>query len=170
MPGRKLTPGEARAWKAVTKRIRPRAESFDPDLETLESGPESTRTPRIRAIVPPESVNGTPSKRPARPADRGREKRVKRGQASIHGRLDLHGHTQASGQAALLDFVIRQRFDGARCVLIITGKGRSGEGILRRRFLDWLDSPQASEHVSGYAQAHQKHGGEGAFYVFLRRL
>ncbi|MEL6664227.1 MAG: Smr/MutS family protein [Pseudomonadota bacterium] len=53
---------------------------------------------------------------------------------------------------------------------MITGKGRGGEGVLRRNFLEWLSSGRASPHVSGYAPAHARHGGGGAFYVFLRRL
>ena len=49
------------------------------------------------------------------------------------------------------------------------GKGREGQGVLRRNFLLWLESPGARRLVSGYAESHPKHGGAGAFYVFLRR-
>lgn len=70
---------------------------------------------------------------------------------------------------ALLAFVAFQRTQGARCVLVITGKGKAGEGVIRKRFLDWLNAPDVRAHVSSYAQAHQKHGGAGAFYVFLKR-
>ena len=56
----------------------------------------------------------------------------------------------------------------ARCVLVITGKGKGGEGVLRRNFLRWLEMPAARVLVSGYSEAHARHGGSGAWYVFLR--
>jgi len=175
MWGRKLTPADQRAWRAVTRRgVRPRAEPFELDREFNEliqpSAAPQKRGGRVMKLPAPLAPFEEENLRPARPADRGREKRIRRGQAPIHARLDLHGHTQASAQSTLLDFVIRERHSGARCVLVITGKGRSGEGVIRQRFRDWLESPQARQHVSGFATAHQKHGGEGAFYVFLRRL
>ena len=54
-------------------------------------------------------------------------------------------------------------------MLVITGKGKEGQGVLRRNFLLWLESPGARRLVSGYAESHPKHGGAGAFYVFLRK-
>jgi DNA-nicking Smr family endonuclease len=94
---------------------------------------------------------------------------ARRGQLDVTARFDLHGHTQASAGRALPLFFARATADGARCVLVITGKGRSGEGVLKRNFLDWLATPEARQIVSGYAEAHARHGGAGAFYVFLRK-
>lgn len=174
MADRKLTPGEKRAWHAVTRRGVKRAPEVEEpalDFESVFKTADSSRSQtRVMKLPAPMRSPGEEKPRAARPADRGREKRIRRGQAPIHARLDLHGHTQSSGHAALMSFVFQQRHAGARCVLVITGKGRSGEGVLRRRFVDWLESAAARQHVSGFAVAHQKHGGEGAFYVFLRRL
>jgi DNA-nicking Smr family endonuclease len=103
------------------------------------------------------------------PADRSGEKKVRRGQSEVHAILDLHGHTQVSATRELSAFLQRERSRGARCVLVITGKGRGGEGVLRRRFVEWLETPSTRHSVSGYAPAHPRHGGEGAFYLFLRR-
>jgi DNA-nicking Smr family endonuclease len=175
MSGRKLTPAEQRAWRAVTRRgVKPQAEPFEPELDfdalMHPRAVPQKRGGKVMKLPSPLAPFEDEQPRPSRPADRGREKRIRRGQAPIHARLDLHGHTQASAQSTLLDFVIRERHAGARCVLVITGKGRSGEGVIRQRFRDWLESPLARQHVSGFATAHQKHGGDGAFYVFLRRL
>ena len=74
-----------------------------------------------------------------------------------------------SAEAMLGRFLQRSRAEGARCVLVITGTGRGGEGVLRRNFLDWVQGPSASHLVSGYSEAHARHGGSGAFYLFLRR-
>ena len=175
MSGRKLTPTDKRAWHAVTRRgvtRYPEADEADTDFENAMKSAESSeiRNRVMKLSSPMRLPKDTGHLKAPRPADRGREKRIRRGQAPINARLDLHGHTQTSGLSALMGFVTQQRHSGARCVLVITGKGRSGEGVLRRRFIDWLETPAARQHVSGFAVAHQKHGGEGAFYVFLRRL
>jgi DNA-nicking Smr family endonuclease len=97
------------------------------------------------------------------------EKRVRRGRLEIDGRLDLHGLTQDEARAALSGFLERLSASGGRCGLVITGKGRSGgEGVLRRRLPEWLGEPGLARLVSGYAPAHARHGGDGAWYLFIR--
>jgi DNA-nicking Smr family endonuclease len=39
---------------------------------------------------------------------------------------------------------------------------------LRRRFVDWIDSPRIRHLVSGYSLAAPRHGGDGAYYLFFR--
>ena len=53
-------------------------------------------------------------------------------------------------------------------MLVITGKGRLGVGILRARLFDWIADPSLRPFIAGYAQAHPRHGGAGATYIFLR--
>lgn len=163
---RKLSPDEERAWAQVARSIKT-LEPSPPAPQASSSKP----TKRPRRTTPAQQSATQPYTVPtaAQPADRARERRVRRGQLVISATLDLHGHTQASADTALNNFLARQKSKSSRCVLIITGKGRSGEGVIRRNFLHWLRLPQARQLVSGYAQAHQKHGGSGAFYVFLRR-
>ncbi len=83
--------------------------------------------------------------------------------------LDLHGYTQDKAWSLLPSFLRSQQSQGAKCVLIITGKGADGQGVLRQNFLQWLEIPEAAHLVSGYAQAHPRHGGAGAWYVYVRR-
>ncbi|MEM7766734.1 MAG: Smr/MutS family protein [Pseudomonadota bacterium] len=101
--------------------------------------------------------------------DRGEERKVRRGQVPFAARIDLHGHSQSSADAILKRFISHQRQADARCVLVITGKGRDGQSVLKRNFLLWLNSPGGRSAVSGFAEAHPRHGGGGAFYVWLRR-
>ena len=54
-------------------------------------------------------------------------------------------------------------------MLVITGKGAQGDGVLRRHVPDWLASPPIRQHVAGISEAHRRHGGEGALYVALKR-
>jgi DNA-nicking Smr family endonuclease len=101
-------------------------------------------------------------------ADVSTHKRVRRGQTEIDARLDLHGHTQDTARAELASFLARERAAGSRCVLVITGKGRQGAGVLRARFLDWIAGPDIRPLLAGYSRAHARHGGDGAFYVLLK--
>lgn len=174
MKGRRLSEEETRAWAkvaATVKRIGPQEASLPDFQAALEAGEAELRAPkttRKSAPTPPASEPPAP-KTPVPPANRAGEKRVRRGKLDIAATFDLHGHTQLSAARALPAFLMAQQTDGARCVLVITGKGREGQGVLRRNFLIWLESPEARALVSGYAESHPKHGGSGAFYVFLRR-
>ena len=91
----------------------------------------------------------------------------------IERTLDLHGMTQVEAHRALLRFMASAADDGARLVLVVTGKGRAtapdARGVLRTRFLDWIEEPPLSGEIARVAPAKQKDGGAGAFYVFLKR-
>jgi DNA-nicking Smr family endonuclease len=69
----------------------------------------------------------------------------------------------------LATFIASARRRDARTVLVITGTGRTGEGVLRKRLPGWLEQGELKPLISGFAQAHRAHGGMGAFYVFLKR-
>lgn len=94
---------------------------------------------------------------------------MRRGRVEIGGTLDLHGHTQASARTALMRFLLAAGRRGARTVIVVTGVGRTGEGVLKKRLPEWLAEKEFRGLVSGFATAHRMHGGRGAFYVFLRR-
>jgi DNA-nicking Smr family endonuclease len=95
--------------------------------------------------------------------------RLARGREALAARIDLHGLTQDAARAALTRFVDRAAADGWRAVLVITGKGVGGDGVLRRRVPDWLAEAPIRAHVAGVSEAHRRHGGEGALYVALKR-
>jgi DNA-nicking Smr family endonuclease len=77
--------------------------------------------------------------------------------------------TQDAARSALTAFVLSGWRQGRRHVLVITGKGALGDGILRRRAPDWLSEPPLRAVVAGLSEAHRRHGGEGALYVALKR-
>jgi len=106
------------------------------------------------------------------PIDRRLKQRLARGQIEIDARLDLHGRTLSEAHAALLRFLHRAQGEGARTVLVITGKGgdlSAGRGVLRRQVPLWLALPELRAHVLAVEEAHAAHGGGGALYVRLRR-
>ncbi len=117
------------------------------------------------------------------------ERHVRRGRREIDGVLDLHGLTQIAAHERLKAYVSMARSQKARCLLIITGKGgdplyrarqslaerfdRSPDraaprGVLRQRFLDWVEAPPLRDQIARVAKAKPADGGEGAFYVFLK--
>jgi len=165
MTGRKLTPDEKKAWQAVKARITPLGQRIGKN-RAAKTQPGSDPSDLASSIgLPKPSVKTVFSV----PQDRQNEKKVRKGRQTFSASLDLHGHTLNSAWAVLPDFLMRQKKSGASCVLVITGKGRQGEGVIRRHFLHWLETNEARRLISGYAQAHIRHGGGGAFYVYLRQ-
>lgn len=89
---------------------------------------------------------------------------------AIERTLDLHGMTQVEAHRAMLRFMASAAADGARLVLVITGKGGArAPGVLKSRFLDWVEAPPLKGEIARVSPAKQKDGGAGAFYVFLKR-
>jgi len=113
--------------------------------------------------------------------DKRSAERLRRGQTAIEARLDLHGHTQADAHRALNAFIAGSYRAGRRCVLVITGKGGPRDdvdsgfmpdrdsGVLRRNLPRWLGEGAVRQMVLRIETARPQHGGEGAYYVLLRR-
>ena len=101
--------------------------------------------------------------------DNASARRLTKGSFEIDERLDLHGKTEVMAHKALLQFVQRASRSGARTLLIITGKGAGGQGVLRRKVPEWLKEYPLKPHILAISQASPKDGGGGALYVRLRR-
>lgn len=104
--------------------------------------------------------------------------RMNRGKLAPEARIDLHGMTLAAAHPALIGFVLRSQAAGRRLILVITGKGRPGPddgpipqrpGVLKHQVPQWLASAPLSPVVLQVTEAHRRHGGSGAYYVYLRR-
>ncbi|MBF0355452.1 MAG: Smr/MutS family protein [Alphaproteobacteria bacterium] len=95
--------------------------------------------------------------------------RLTKGQMAIEGRLDLHGLTEDRAHGALKHFLSMSQSMGRRCVLVITGKGVEGKGVLRTQMPRWLNAPELRPLVLAVSEALPKDGGSGAFYVLLKR-
>jgi len=101
-----------------------------------------------------------------------------KGKMEIEGTIDLHGLTADQAKIKLIAFIDRSYTLGKRLIIVITGKGkhkgydefqRPINGVLRQSLPDWLSGPSVSDKVLQVTQAQPKHGGAGAFYVYLRR-
>ncbi|MEP3345130.1 MAG: Smr/MutS family protein [Litoreibacter sp.] len=104
--------------------------------------------------------------------------RLKQGKLSPEARLDLHGMTLEQAHPMLNRFILDAHAQGKRLVLVITGKGKSRDdfgpiptrlGVLRHQVPQWFHQHPLKPHILQVAQASLKHGGSGAYYVYLRR-
>lgn len=162
---RRLSSEERRLWGRVARTVR-LAPGRRVELEDEVDTPPVGGT--MAAPVAKAAETRKAPRKPSPPEDLSGQRRIRRGQSEIDGRLDLHGHTQDTAHRELVEFILRQSAAGARCVLVITGKGRLGAGVLRSRLGDWISDPGLRPIIAGYARAHPRHGGEGATYIFLR--
>lgn len=99
-----------------------------------------------------------------------------RGKLRPDARIDLHGMTLATAKAELTGFILRAQAAGHRLVLVITGKGKGTDGplpvragALRHEVPYWLHMVPVAGAVLQVVPAHVRHGGGGAYYVYLRR-
>jgi DNA-nicking Smr family endonuclease len=175
---RRLTDDERKLWSGITrsiaplKRRRPLLRQHEP-VRAHGERPAPAAHPRPQA---PLLAHPAPKALPGLGAlDRRQRQRLGRGTEPIDGRIDLHGRTQSEAHAALLGFLRRAQAEGARFVLVITGKGGApgvpgGErGILKRQVPHWLRLPEFRPYAIAAEAAHRAHGGEGALYVRIRR-
>ncbi len=105
--------------------------------------------------------------------------RMKKGRLSPEARIDLHGMTISQAHPVLTQFIMKAAADQKRLVLVITGKGKHRDdggpipvrhGVLRHQVPHWLQTPPLRSLVLQLTEAHLKHGGQGAYYVYLRRM
>lgn len=170
----RLQPEDLRLWAIVAATVKP---------AKGRSIPQAPKPVALHAHPPPAPLKARPKGpapvvRPAPPPappiapaliEPGRRRRIERERDPLAARIDLHGLTHDRARAALEGFLRRAQDEGYRAALVITGKGRSGEGVLKRFAPEWLAGPTLRPIVAGVSDAHRRHGGEGALYVALKK-
>ena len=181
---RGLTEEERAAWlrlaatvKPLDGKPRPRSAPVAP---VSKASPEPQPRPKqVQPALPPSIRPAIAPRRVAQEPglDSHWDRRLKAGQLQPELTLDLHGHNLDAAYDRLMSGVAQARAIGARTILLVTGKPRPVEaadrgakrGAIRAKVLDWL---AASSHHSASAavrRAHQRHGGDGALYIVLKR-
>ena len=145
-----------------------------PRLPLFRLGEKTKATTRIDLTPSPsEALAAAPLQMDAKTHGK-----MTKGKLMPEARLDLHGMTLSEAHPELIRFVLNAQSDGLRLVLVITGKGKRGEdigpipqrmGVLRHQVPHWLRLPPLGQAVLQVAEAHLRHGGSGAYYVYLRR-
>lgn len=161
---RPLTSEDVHIWKRVARTVRP-----------LVSEPQSMSDllgeakPKLGSYVhlppaPKPVLHKTPTDLQTRS-----DKKVRKGKVGIDKKIDLHDLTRDEAFPVLIRKLTRAHNGGARCVLVVTGKGLQGQGVLKMSLPGWLADPRLCQIIGSFAPAHIRHGGSGAFYVFLKR-
>jgi DNA-nicking Smr family endonuclease len=176
---RPLTADEEHLWSLVSRTVRPLRRSKNPVTEGPHRAVRHGTRLGVDRAANPEPHVAIPSQRTPRasalsPILRKERQRLARGGAAIDARIDLHGMTQAEAHNALRRLLRRCQANGAKFVLVITGKGapdasRGERGVLRRQVPMWLALPEFRRYVLGFDVADMGHGGEGALYIRLRK-
>lgn len=165
----------------LKKGSRPRKKSTSAKLPTgskpLEEGGSRTERPQ-----PPQ-----PPARRTVGIDGNTAGRLRRGQLEPQARLDLHGMSERDAHRALVTFVRAARARKLRLLLVVTGKGAGAQrkeeaeaefdlgldmqarGILRSLTPRWLRESALADMIADVREAHRRHGGSGALYVYLRK-
>ena len=193
---RTLRPEEEEIWHAVARTVSPMHRpmpSFPPpepkSVKTETASPLHHAQPRLplfklgeKARIRP-TINLAPSISEGLAAaplqmDSKTHGRMTRGKLAPEARIDLHGLTLAEAHPDLIRFILNAQSAGLRLVLVITGKGKRRDdtgpipqrmGALRHQVPQWLRMAPMGAAVLQVTEAHLKHGGSGAYYVYLRR-
>jgi DNA-nicking Smr family endonuclease len=194
MPRRRsLSPEEAELWRIVARTARPLhshpVHLPEPAAAPPEPAPLAPARPRLPPFALGEKHRG-PERRDLAPTpaqilgqaplrmDAGTHARMTRGKLQPEARIDLHGMTLPEAHPELIRFILNAQSQGLRLVLVITGKGKRRDdtgpiphrmGALRHQVPHWLHLPPLGPVVLQVTEAHLKHGGSGAYYVYLRR-
>ena len=94
----------------------------------------------------------------------------KKGNVFIEDKIDLHGYKLIDANNVLENFINQSIKDGKRLVLVITGKGKEDEGTIKKNILSWLNNKKLRNKILAINSASRRHGGEGAFYILLRKF
>ena len=93
--------------------------------------------------------------------------RLRKGQWTLQGQIDLHGHNRDEARQALAEFIRQCQRRGLRCLRVVHGKGHGSPGrqpVLKARVQRWLAQ---CAPVVAFAQASGPQGGAGALLVLL---
>lgn len=165
---RPIRPEELKLWGMVASTVHPLPGRKLPEAAAMPPGAIDPQAPAAR-IPPPERPQTGRPRGPAEDIEPRRKHRIARERDPIGAHIDLHGLTQDRARAVLERFIRESWNEGYRAVLVITGKGLLGDGVLRRLTPEWLAAPHLRDIVAGISESHRRHGGEGALYVALKR-
>ena len=108
-------------------------------------------------------------------------RKLKKGKIPIDKKVDFHGMTVLDAEELFLNTIITCYNQNLRCILFVTGKGVMKKnpndykstklyyGKIRKNFFDWLSKYEIKEYILNFEQANINNGGDGAFFVYLRK-
>ncbi len=182
-PPRDLTGEEEQLWEQATRDARPLAgkkfipkKSPPPVVPSLRGagGDAAIQSAAKAGLLRSARNDGIKQETSLSPGayagiDKNTARKFTRGEYPIDASLDLHGMTRERAHIALNNFIRSHYEQGSRGLLIITGKGEKGQGVIRYELPHWLNAGDIRPLIVAFNPAKPHHGGQGAFYVLLRR-
>ncbi len=168
---------DAALWDAAMRDVKPLPGEKRRARKTKTAGQKASgiNIRETRGVAKTDSPKGKTS----RGIDARTDEKLRRGKFEIEARIDLHGFRQKEARTELVKALTRCRAAGKRCVLVITGKGKTKSensdwwdgkpGVLRDMVPVWLKEKPLSGVILQVHPAQPKDGGAGALYVLLRR-
>lgn len=184
---RRLSAEEIELWLAVAKTVSPRPSRVLPQAPAAMNGhevqapPGTAKPPEKPSAAKPSQTQPALARKipPLEPLERKLRQKLARGRIAPDAVIDLHGLTRHEACISLRQFLAQAQREGAKLVLVVTGKGRGAgvgglsedetAGVLRRSVPQWLRGADYHSIVVGFEEASRPHGGAGALYVRLRR-
>ena len=109
-------------------------------------------------------------------------KNIKKNILKIDKKIDFHGKGLLEAEEIFSSTILECFNKNKRCLLFVTGKGifkkkdydysnkpKLYHGVIRAAFFNWVKSKNYSKYILSFEQASIEHGGDGAFYVYLRK-
>lgn len=165
-------------WERLTKSVKPlpgKKRPLAPTSQRLAKQPNRNEKPSMaRSFAAETKENISESRKNNKPnqdLDRATFTKLRKGKMVPEARLDLHGMREEQAYQSFARFIASSKASGLRCLLVITGKGKSpnSSGALRRALPLWIESARFSSLILAYSPAARKDGGDGAWYILLRR-
>ena len=193
---RDLSSAEAALWLRVAATVKPIKRALVPPSSSGEGqrdladflpsrsgvGPRTQTRPGVCTTAPTPTPPLKGRGLEARPSahhglDASWDRRFAKGVIAPDFTLDLHGHSLDAAWSRLEHGLALAHAQGARVVLVITGRPRPADpadrgrqrGAIRAKLMDWLASGSHAAKIAAVRGAHPRHGGAGAVYVVLRR-
>ena len=86
---------------------------------------------------------------------------------AIPNTLDLHGFTLEEAYSLFIRFLNYHFENNTRKIVVITGKGKEGKGLLKNEFPKWLEADQIKEKIQVTKRPLLNDGG--AFELILKQ-
>ncbi len=108
-------------------------------------------------------------------------KKLKKNKITINRKIDFHGCSLNEAKKIFFNTINDCFSKNYRCILFITGKGSIKKendysqetmlyyGKIRNNFLNWVNHNAVQSKILNVQQANTKTGGDGAFFVYLRK-
>lgn len=166
MKSREVTAEEKRLWREATKRDKKFCAEAEEEISITETAPAKKPSATLPAT---KSSPGKRASHPPRVLSLREAKKQLKAYPEVEATLDLHGLTRSEAFAQLRDFIAISQRRHRRHLLVVTGKGTGGAGVLKHALPGWLSEPPLAAEIVAIAQAAPEKGGSGALHVIVRK-